>query len=62
MLVESGIDLKVVIIDGFIVLGVVCEYWNRNFINYLLKIYSEFLGVGILYLKSVVKVLNDFKI
>lgn len=62
MLVESGIDLKVVIIDGFIVLGVVCEYWNRNFINYLLKIYSEFLGVGILYLKIVVKVLNDINI
>lgn len=62
MLVESGIDLKVVIIDGFIVLGVVCEYWNRNFINYLLKIYIEFLGVGILYLKIVVKVLNDINI
>lgn len=56
---KSKIDLKVVLKDKFIVLGVVCEYWNKNFINYLLKNYSELLGVGILYLKNVVKVLND---
>lgn len=34
--VEGGLDFKVLIDDKFIVLGVVCEYRNINFIKYLL--------------------------
>lgn len=46
MLVKGGIDLYVIIVDGLIVFGVVCEYWNRSFINFLLNEYYELLGVG----------------
>lgn len=59
ILVNGGIDLCVIIVDEFIVFGVVCEYWNRNFINFLLNEYYELLGVGKKYLEIVVKVLND---
>lgn len=56
---KSKIDLKVVLKDNFIVLGVVCEYWNRNFINFLLNEYNDLLGVGKKDLEFVVKDLND---
>lgn len=43
--VKGGIDFEVFIDDRFIVLGVVCEYRNINFIKYLLKYYFELVGV-----------------
>lgn len=57
--VKGGIDLWVFIVDRFIVLGVVCEYRNKNFIKYLLKNYFELVGVVMIELCKVVYEIYD---
>lgn len=62
VLVKVDIDLNVIICDGNIVLGVVCEYRNKFFIDFLLKKYFELINNNNLKLLEIVEVIEDFSI
>lgn len=62
LLVNSGIDLQALTVDRLTVLGVACEYRNRNLITYLLENHNELLGIEIPYLKNAAKASFDHDI
>lgn len=42
---KGGFDLIYIIVDGYIVLGIVCEYRNIILIGYLIKCYLYFFNI-----------------
>lgn len=56
---NGGFDLEYIIVDGYIVLGIVCEYRNKRLIDYLIKCYLCFFDIEWMKLKEVVEVIND---
>lgn len=42
---KGGFVLEYIIVDGYIVLGIVCEYRNKRLIDYLIKCYLYFFNI-----------------